>query len=141
MKMQTVFPVTNWSWNEKQIRNKPQGTTREANMTIWFYVKTTDNPKVVADVVCDFNYYQGEHPEDKYSWVTELRKSGEEEYWEIKGKYAPLKDLSLIGLAYRTGDTVVLSEVDNDLIANFLDPLLEKYGFDNVRWIVVPTKR
>jgi len=117
MKMQTVFPVTNWSWNEKQIRNKPQGTTREVN------------------------YYQGEHPEDKYSWVTELRKTGEEEYWEIKGKYAPLKDLSLIGLAYRTGDTVVLGEVDDDFAENFLDPLLEKYGFDNIKWIVIPPKR
>jgi len=25
-------------------------------------------PKTVAEIVCAFNYYQGEHPEDKYSW-------------------------------------------------------------------------
>jgi hypothetical protein len=141
MKMQTVFPVTKWSWNEKQIRNNPKRYCGEANMTITLYVKTADDPKTVADVVCRFNYYQGEHPEDKYSWVTELRKTGEEEYWEIKGKYAPLKDLTLIGLAYRTGDTVVLGEVDDDLAENFLDPLLEKYGFDNIKWIVIPPKR
>jgi hypothetical protein len=110
-------------------------------MTIWFYVKTTDEPKTVADSVCEFNFYQGEHPEDKYSWVTELRKSGEEEYWEIKGKYAPLKDLTLIGLAYRIGDAVVLSEVDDDLAANFLDPLVKRYGFDNVKWIVIARSR
>jgi hypothetical protein len=110
-------------------------------MTIMFYVKTAEDPKTVADVVCAFNYYQGEHPEDKYSWVTEPKKSGDEEYWEIKGKYAPLKDLTLIGLAYRTGNVVVLGEVDDDLAANFLDPLLAKYGFDNVRWIVIPPKR
>ena len=110
-------------------------------MTIWFYVKTADAPKTVAEVVCNFNFYQGEHPEDKYSWVTEFKKTGMEEYWEIKGKYGPLKDLTLIGLAYRTGDAVVLGEVDDDLAENFLDPLLEKYGFDNVRWIVVPTKK
>jgi hypothetical protein len=109
-------------------------------VTISFYVKTADDPKTVADVVCAFNYYQGEHPEDKYSWVAEPKKTGEEEYWEIKGKYAPLKDLTLIGLAYRTGDAVVLGEVDDDLAVNFLDPLLKKYGFDNVKWIVVPTK-
>jgi len=107
-------------------------------MTISFFVKTVDDPKTVAEIVCAFNYYQGEHPEDKYSWVTEPKKTGEEEYWEIKGKYAPLKDLSLIGLAYRTGDTVVLSEVNDDLAANFLNPLLEKYGFDSIKWIVVP---
>ena len=110
-------------------------------MTIWFYVKTDDDPKTVADAVCEFNFYQGEHPEDKYSWVTELKKNGEEEYWEIRGKYAPLKDLTLIGLAYRIGDTVVLSEVGDDLAENFLDPLLKKYGFDNVKWIVVPRER
>jgi len=126
---------------EKQIRDKRQGTTRDADMTISFYVKTTDDPKTVATVVCDFNYYEGEHPEDKYSWVTESRKSGEDEYWEIKGKYAPLKDLALIGLAYRAGDTVVLGEVEDDLATNFLNPLLKKYGFENLKWIVVATKR
>jgi hypothetical protein len=107
-------------------------------MTTWFYVKTNDDPKTVADVVCEFNFYQGEHPEDKYSWVTERKESGGEEYWEIKGKYAPLKELTLIGLAYRMGDAVVLSEVDDDLAANFLDPLMNKYGFDNVKWMIVP---
>jgi hypothetical protein len=106
-------------------------------MTIWFYVKTSDTPKTVAETVGKFNFYQGEHPEDKYSWITEAGK-GEGEYWEIKGKYDPLKDLALIALAYRTGDTVVLAEVDDSLATNFLDPLLEKYGFDNVKWIVAP---
>jgi hypothetical protein len=108
-------------------------------MTIWFYVKTNDSPKLVGDVVCKFNFYQGEHPEDKYSWLIEIGK-GPEEYWEIKGKYEPLTDLTLISLVYRIGDTVALSEVDDSLVPNFLDPLLEKYGFDNVRWIVVPPK-
>lgn len=106
-------------------------------MTIWFYVKTSDSPKSVGEVVCSFNFYQGEHPEDKYTWIMEKGKA-EEEYWEIKGKYDPLKDLASIGITYRIGDTVVLSEVDDDLAPNFLDPLLEKYGFDNVKWIVVP---
>lgn len=105
-------------------------------MTIWFYVKTSDNPKSVGEVVCSFNFYQGEHPEDKYTWIME--KGKEEEYWEIKGKYDPLKDLASIGIAYRIGDTVVLSEIDDNLAPNFLDPLIEKYGFDNVKWIVVP---
>jgi len=110
-------------------------------MTLWFYIKTAQDPKTVADIVCKFNYYQGEHPEDKYSWVTEPKKSDNEEYWEIKGKYAPLKDLTLIGLAYRAGDTVVLGEVIDDLAENFLDPLLDKFGFDNIKWIIVPNKK
>ena len=41
-------------------------------MTIWFYVKTLEEPKVVGETVCAFNYTQGKHPEDKYSWIIEV---------------------------------------------------------------------
>ena len=109
-------------------------------MTIWFYVKTDESPKIVGQVVCNFNYTRGEHPEDEYTWVLDERKSDAEEYWEIKSKYSGLKDLALVGLVYRKGDTVVFSEVDDGFAPNFLDPLLEKYGFDNVKWIVVPQR-
>ncbi len=109
-------------------------------MTLWFYVKTNDDPKAVGDVVCAFNYTEGQHPEDKYSWIMEVGKD-EPGYWEIKGKYAALKDLTEIGIVYRIGDAVVLAEIDDDLAPDFLDPLITKYGFDNVKWIVVPKKR
>ena len=106
-------------------------------MTIWFYVKTNDSPTSVGQVVCDFNFIQGEHPEDQYSYIMEKGK-GETEYWEIKSKYADRKEMPLVALVYRAGDTVVVSEVADDLAPNFMDPLLEKYGFENVKWIVVP---
>ena len=110
-------------------------------MTIWFYVKTSDDPKVVGEIVCSFNFTQGEHPEDQYSWVMEVGKD-EPGYWEIKGKYAALKDLTdEIGIVYRIGDAVVFAEVDDDLAPDFLDPLITKYGLDNVKWIVVPKSR
>lgn len=109
-------------------------------MTIWFYVKTKDEPKTVGEVVCNFNFTEGIHPEDKYSWIIEAGKD-EPGYWEIKGKYAALKDLSVIGIVYRIGDTVVLAEIDDDLVPNFLDPLITKYSFDNVKWIVAITQR
>ena len=106
-------------------------------MTLWFYVRTNDDPKVVGEIVCSFNFTQGEHPEDQYSWIMEVGKD-EPGYWDIKGKYAGLKDLTEIGIVYRIGDTVVFAEIDDDLAPDFLDPLLTKYGFDNVKWIVVP---
>jgi hypothetical protein len=109
-------------------------------MTMWFYVKTTDQPKKVGDIVCAYNVFQDAHPMGKYSWIMEQGK-GEEEYWQIKSKYEDLKDLTNVALIYRTGDTVVLSEVDDDFVPNFLDPLLEKYGFDNIKWIVSTPKR
>jgi hypothetical protein len=104
-------------------------------VTIWFYVKTIDEPKAVGEVVCAYNFFQGQHPEDQYSWV--MQAGSEPGYWEIRGKYAGLKDLTEIGIAYRIGDAVVLSEIDNDLAPTIIDPLISKYGFDNVKWLVV----
>lgn len=107
-------------------------------MTIWFYVKTTDEPKTVGEIVCAFNYAEGIHPQDKYSWILQEGRD-EPGYWEIRGKYAGLKDMTEIGIVYRIGDTVVISEIDNNLAPNVIDPLITKYGYDNVKWIVVPT--
>jgi len=109
-------------------------------MTMWFYVKTTDTPKTVGEVVCAFNVFEDPHPKGKYSWIIEPTK-GEGEYWQIKSKYEDLKDLTNVALIYRTGDTVVLAEIDDNFVPNFLDPLLEKYGFEKVKWIVALPKR
>ncbi len=109
-------------------------------MTIWFYVKTTDDPKVTGDVVCAFNYAEGKHPGDKYSWIMKPGRDGSG-YWEIRGKYEKLKDLTEIGIVYRIGDALVFAEIDDELSPDFIDPLITKYGFDNVKWIVVPTKK
>jgi hypothetical protein len=66
-----------------------------------------------------------------------MQAGSEPGYWEIRGKYAGLKDLTEIGIVYRIGDAVVLSEIDNDLAPTIIDPLISKYGFDNVKWLVV----
>ena len=111
-------------------------------MTVWFYVKTGDDPKAVGEVICSFNFIQGDHPEDKYSYVIEKGKDENVgDYWEIKSKYADRKMLVPVALVYRSGDAVVVSEVDDDFTPNFVDPLLEKYGFDNLKWIVVNPKK
>ena len=109
-------------------------------MTLWFYVKTNDDPQAVGEIVCKFNFALGLHPQDKYSWILEKGKD-EPGYWVIKGKYSEIKELSLIGMVYRAGDTVVLSEISDDLAPDVIDPLLEKYGFDNVKWIYAPSRR
>ncbi len=111
-------------------------------MTIWFYVKTTDNVKAVGDVVCAFNVLQDAHPKGKYSWVMEQgKKEDEGEYWQIMSKYEDIKDSVFVALVYRAGDTVVLGEVGDDFVPNFLDPLLEKYGLESLKWIVTTSKR
>ena len=51
------------------------------------------------------------------------------------------KEVSCVALVYREGDTVVLGEVADEVLPNFLAPLLAKYGFDLVKWIVANPKR
>ena len=41
-----------------------------------------------------------------------------------------------VALLYMAGDTVVLAEIDDDLVPNFMDPLAEKYGYDNIKWLI-----
>jgi len=44
-------------------------------------------------------------------------------------------------LVYSEGDTVVLGEVADEVLPNFLAPLLAKFGFDFLKWIVANPKR
>ncbi len=109
-------------------------------MTIWFYVKTSDDPKIVGDAVCIHNVFEDAHPKGKYSWILEKGK-GEEEYWQIRGKYEDSKDLTNVALVYRAGDAVVLGEINDDLVPNFMDPLLEKYSLEKIKWLIAITKK
>ena len=104
-------------------------------MTIWFCVKTAQTPNTVAEVVSAFNTFEEETPNGKCTWIIEKGK-GVEEYWQILSKYEKLKDAACVALVYREGNTVVLGEVADEVLPNFLAPLLAKYGFDNVKWIV-----
>jgi hypothetical protein len=107
---------------------------------MWFYVKTTDPLETVGETVCAYNVFEDAHPKGKYSWIME-RGKGNEEYWQIMSKYEELKELTNVALVYRAGDTVVLGEINDDFVPNFMDPLLEKYGFDQIRWIITANKR
>ena len=61
------------------------------------------------------------------------------------GKFYPnmrkQKEVTCVALVYREGDTVVLGEVADEVLPNFLVPLLARYGFDSVKWIVANPKR
>lgn len=109
-------------------------------MTIWFCVKTAQPPNTVAEVICAFNTFEEETPKRKCVWIIDKGK-GIEEYWQILSKYEQQKDVSCVALVYQEGDTVVLGEVADDILPNFLAPLLARYGFDNVKWIVANPKR
>jgi hypothetical protein len=109
-------------------------------MTIWFCVKTAQTPNHVAEVVRAFNTFEEETFDGKCMWFVEKGK-GLEEYWQILSKNEHQKDVSCIALVYQEGDTVVLGEISDEYLPNFLAPLLARYGFDNVKWIVTSPKQ
>ena len=109
-------------------------------MTIWFCVKTNQAPDSVAQVVCAFNTFDEETPSGEHTWIVE-KGEGVEEYWKILSKYEHRKEISCVALVYREGDTVVLGEVADEVLPNFLAPLLAKYGFYSVKWIAANPKR
>jgi hypothetical protein len=108
-------------------------------MTIWFCVKTDLPPDSVAEAVCAFNTFDEETPKGKCVWITE-KGEGAEEYWQILSKSERKEEVSCVALVYREGDSVVLGEVADEVLPNFLAPLLAKYGFDFVKWIVTSPK-
>jgi hypothetical protein len=127
--------------NPQRKQNKPANQNlNRTTMTIWFCVKTNQTPDTVAQVVCAFNTFDEETPQGKCTWTT-TKGEGVEEYWKILSKYERQKTMTCVSLVYREGDTVVLGEVADEVLPNFLAPLLAKYGFDNLKWIVANPKR
>lgn len=39
-------------------------------------------------------------------------------------------------MVYRIGDSVVVTEIDDECASKVVEPLMEYYGFENVKWLV-----
>ena len=39
-------------------------------------------------------------------------------------------------MIYRIGSEIVVIEIDDDCASNVIEPLMKKYGFDNVKWLL-----
>ena len=78
---------------------------------------------MVAEVVRDFNTFEEETSNGKCVWIVE-KGQGVEEYWQILSKHERQNDVSCVALVYQEGDTVVLGEVADKVLPNFLNLLL-----------------
>jgi hypothetical protein len=95
---------------------------------ILLYCKTTDNPKKVGDAICKAN------STGKLSW--EIIEEIEADTWTIR---APT-DRYAHALVYSIGASIVAVEVNADNASNVIEPLMEIYGFENIKWLVSPEK-
>jgi len=91
------------------------------------YCKTLDDVNHVGDLICRANSVQEDNKID--SWVI---SKAEEEYWIIETNCIQ----SPVAIFYRIGTEVVCIEVDDDCAPNVIEPLMKKYGFENVKWLL-----
>ncbi len=96
---------------------------------IWIYCKTVDDPKTVGEFICKANAPQEE--DERRSWV--IQDENESGTYTIG---VACRD-STAAMVYRIGHSVVVIEVDANCAPNVIEPLIEKYGFDNVKWLLV----
>ena len=95
---------------------------------IWIYCKTFDDPKVVGDYVCKSNFGQ-ENSENK-SQV--MKDESEDDCWIIETDQRN----ETSAMIYRISNEIIVIEIDDNCASNVIEPLMKKYGFDNVKWLL-----
>lgn len=95
---------------------------------IWVYCKTVDNPKDVGKYICRSNSSQDFS--EKKSRIVKDRN--EDDCWliECDGQN------ETSAMIYRIGREIVVIEIDDNCGSNVIEPLMKKYGFDNVKWLL-----
>ena len=96
---------------------------------ILIYCKTVDDPKEVAGYVCKSNISE-ENSETKSRVIND---GTEDDCWIIEREYSD----ETSAMIYRIGSEVVVIEIDENCASNVIEPLIKKYGFDNVKWLLI----
>jgi len=95
---------------------------------IWVYCKTTDKPKEVGQYICKTNFSRGDDQTESKVIKDEI----EEDCWLIQTN----SQNETSAMVYKIGNEVVALEIDDDCAINVIEPLMKKYGFANVKWLV-----
>ena len=91
---------------------------------MFVYCNTKDSPRIVGAVVCRANFVE----DSEWSWII----SDEGEFCSIQTNS---KD-HCVAIIYWVGDSVVGIEIDNKCASKVIEPLIELYGFEKVKWLL-----
>ena len=94
---------------------------------IWIYCKTTDDPKEVGEYICKSNFNQDASTKNSHV----LKDESEDDCCIIKTS----SDDKTSAMIYRIRHDVLVIEIDEECAANVLEPLMTRYGFDNLKWL------
>lgn len=95
---------------------------------VWIYCKTTDDPKEVGEYICKSNFNQEDNDLELY--IT--KDANEEDCWLLETNLK--KETS--AMVYRISNEITVIEIDDDCATNVIEPLMKKYGFANVKWLL-----
>ena len=90
---------------------------------MFIYCNTKDSLKLVGEAVCRANFVDG----GEHSW--KVNEEGDCCTIEINSKS------SCVAVVYSVGDSVVGVEIDDDCGSKVIEPLIEVYGFEKVKWL------
>jgi hypothetical protein len=90
---------------------------------ISIYCKTFDGSKKVGELICKAN------SEEKTEWL--LKDECEEDSWIIETNCKKSPN----AMVYSISNSVVVIEADDECASMVIEPLMGKYGFENVKWL------
>ena len=93
---------------------------------MFIYCNTKDSHKIVGEAICRANFVDG----GERSW--KVNEEGDFCTIEINSKS------SCVAVVYSVGDSVVGVEIDDDCASKVIEPLIEFYGFERVKWLATP---
>ena len=88
---------------------------------MFIYCNTKDSPKTIGEAICKANF------EGEENW--KLRDEGE--FYTINVNSAT----NCVAVIYSVSNLVVGIEIDSDCASKAIEPLMENYGFENVKWL------
>jgi len=89
---------------------------------MFVYCNINDSPRIVGEAVCKANSIKG----SKSSWII----SDDGDFCSIQTNS---KD-QCVGVIYCVSDSVIGIEIDDECASKIIEPLLELYGFEKVKW-------
>ena len=94
----------------------------------WIYCKTGDTLKDIGSYICKSNFSH----RNIYAKSKIVKDELEKDCWLIKTESRSQTS----AMVYRIEDEIVAIEIDDDCAVNVIEPLMKKYGFANVKWMI-----
>lgn len=91
---------------------------------MFVYCNTKDSPRTVGELICRANSVE----KNKTSWV--IKDDDDSCFIEATSNG------HCVAVVYCVGDSVVGIEIDNNCASKVVEPLIEKYSFENVKWLL-----